>query len=559
MEGEQVEETDEETEEYQEATGSQQQQKKGRKGRKTAAAATNPCLGCQKNCTRAQHSVRCTLCELWCHRNCAGLSEEAFKGLEIQQKETGTAFWACRSCLGYAKKVNNQFKKMEERIDATDGRVEENTTTIKETRKLAQGTAATVKNLSDRLDRMADEMEERMDSELREREIRRHNLIIHGLAEVGDTVGGNRERMEADKKNCENVFRALGARTGANNMRFCRRIGERGQKGRPIVVGLNSEGDKNYILSRAKNLLNTDFHEVTIVPDLTKRQRSGEAKLKEEADKRNRQLSQQDLANNMRWIVVGRRGEKRLIKGIERDFTQRPAPATYSQYPQPSIRNREYRDRPTGQVQAAGIQHGQDPRPQGQYAPGPHPQSSGASQVQAAGPPYTQGSVIGQAQGQYVTGPHPQSSGASQVQVAGPPYTQQRLSQPTNQTNLPPQYQQPQHCQYTSYAPQERLSQVQVAESQRQYIQDFPALIQQGGHGQVQVANPQVYQGNNHARDTDTQEWNIMRTGAEIGPEQNGRGPNGPPPHQRGRLNSKRPLDQEEEMDSGQQTRRPRQ
>lgn len=97
---EQVEETDDETEEMEAAS---QPQRRAKKTKKATNTATNPCLGCNKNCTRAQHSVRCTLCELWCHKACAGLSDEAFKGLDIQQKETGVAFWACRSCLGYAK------------------------------------------------------------------------------------------------------------------------------------------------------------------------------------------------------------------------------------------------------------------------------------------------------------------------------------------------------------------------------------------------------------------------------------------------------------------------
>ena len=543
-----------------EATGSQQQQKKGKKGRKAAAPGPNPCLGCQKNCTRAQHSVRCTLCELWCHRSCAGLSEEAFRGLEIQQKETGTAFWACRSCLGYAKKVNNQFKKLEERLDSTDGRVEANTNAIKETRQQTQSTAAEVKTLTDRLDRMADEMEEKMDSELREREIRRHNLIIHGLAEVSENINGNRERMEADKRNCEDVFRALGARTGSSNMRFCRRIGERGHSSRPLVVGLNSESDKNFILSRAKKLLNTDFQDVTIVPDLTKRQRTGEA------DKRNRQLTQQDISNNMKWLVVGRRGEKRLIKGVEREFTQRPPPATYSQYPQIDSRNR---DRPsgfrpgTGQVQAAGPQNGQ-------YAPGPVPQRSGGDLTQATGPQNSQ----------YATGPHPQWSGASQVQAAGPQQILQAPSQSTGQAQIHghQSFQQPYPGQPISYAPQARPSQVQVAGSQTsqyQYMQNFPLLnqgqvqvagqqAQYGGQGQVQVAGPQAqysgpHQENRHAREMDMQERCVTRSGEEMGPEQNGRGPHGPPPYQRGRLNSKRPLDQEEEMDGGHLNRRQRQ
>ncbi len=338
--GEREEESEEEVEETEEA--SQPQRKTTKKTKKTPVPGPNPCIACQRNCTKAQHSVRCTLCELWCHKTCSGLSDEAFKGLDIQQKETGTAFWACKSCLGYAKKVNQQFKRVDERLDGTDRRVEENKKNIETTSQLAQSTAAEVKKLAGQMEQLAEKMEETLDTELRERETRRLNLIIHGVPEIRDSLHGNRERMEEDKRTCEDLFKTLGARTGVNNIRFCRRIGERGQTPRPIVVGLSNEGEKNFILNRAKNLPHTKYSEATIGPDLTKRQRTGEAKLKEEAARRNKQLTQQDLQNNMKWLVIGRKGEKRLIKGVEREFTRAPPPAaTYSQQFQPDHRLRE--------------------------------------------------------------------------------------------------------------------------------------------------------------------------------------------------------------------------
>jgi hypothetical protein len=55
------------------------------------------------------------------------------------------------------------------------------------------------------------------------------------------------------------------------------------------------------------------------VPDLTKKQRAREARMKQEAEDRNKKLTAEERNRNEKWLVVGRRGEKRLIKGIERD------------------------------------------------------------------------------------------------------------------------------------------------------------------------------------------------------------------------------------------------
>ena len=306
-------EGDEEAEE----TTSQEGPETGRK-KTTAASKKSPCLICRKACTKAQYSVKCTLCENWCHKSCSGLSDEAFKSLNIQQKETGIAFWACKSCLSYAAKVNHQFRKTE-RIDQVEKKTDENTKAIEETLKIATGTADKVKALEEKIDTMTERMEEMLDTELRERETRKLNVILHGLPEVPATVFGNRERMERDKKCCEAVFNAIGSRTKMENMRFCRRVGERGEQPRPVVVGLTSEGDKNYILGRARDLSHTNFKDITIVPDLTKRQRAGETKLREEATRRNQQLTQEDPERNLKWLVIGRKGERRLIKGNERE------------------------------------------------------------------------------------------------------------------------------------------------------------------------------------------------------------------------------------------------
>jgi hypothetical protein len=71
---------------------------------------------------------------------------------------------------------------------------------------------------------------------MQEREVRRMNLILHGVDEQSDKIRGNRERMEKDKARCELIFNAMRARTRKEDLRFCRRIGERGDEPRPIVI-----------------------------------------------------------------------------------------------------------------------------------------------------------------------------------------------------------------------------------------------------------------------------------------------------------------------------------
>jgi hypothetical protein len=86
--------------------------------------------------------------------------------------------------------------------------------------------------------------------ELRDRETRRNNLIIHGLQEA-DMNGNPRDRMERDRQQCGELLALIGVRTRATDLRFCRRVGERGRDARPVVIGVRSEEEKRIILDRA--------------------------------------------------------------------------------------------------------------------------------------------------------------------------------------------------------------------------------------------------------------------------------------------------------------------
>jgi hypothetical protein len=49
-------------------------------------------------------------------------------------------------------------------------------------------------------------------------------------------------------------------------------------------------------------------------PDQTKRQKQEEMEMKAEAVRRNRDMPSEDRSKNLAWLVVGPRGDKRLIK-----------------------------------------------------------------------------------------------------------------------------------------------------------------------------------------------------------------------------------------------------
>lgn len=118
------------------ATGQGNSQESSQSGKPTKSK--NPCLMCGKPC--ASGTIQCTICTMWCHRACTKLSKEAIKGLEVQAKETGQAYWACRSCLSFNHKFNAHMKETSRRQDVAKSRVDDNSRNIEEIRRLLEDT-----------------------------------------------------------------------------------------------------------------------------------------------------------------------------------------------------------------------------------------------------------------------------------------------------------------------------------------------------------------------------------------------------------------------------------
>jgi hypothetical protein len=228
--------------------------------------------------------------------------------------------------------MNRHLQEASKRQDQLEARVDQNSSDISKNEKDVEGLRQELRRALARIDNDKETRDDALCDELRERDIRRLNIVIHGLAEPDQTVHNNSDRIEADRRTCSDLFATMGLRTRGTDLRFCRRVGERGTTPRPIVIGLNSEEEKRVMLARSRQLRGGRYDNVAVVPDLTKMQRRGEEKLSNEAEARNGNLTADDREKGLRWIVVGKRGEKRLIKGVEREPQRDRAPHTLGQY-----------------------------------------------------------------------------------------------------------------------------------------------------------------------------------------------------------------------------------
>jgi hypothetical protein len=238
----------------------------------------------------------------------------------------GQAFWACRSCVNFAStfgaKVNAKLKEVSDRVDALEGRMTENANGLEEAQQQIESVEKAVEKVENTVNNMEKQSEDGMLEELRAREAIKRNLVLYGVQEPDQNITEAKDRVNADKEECEKIFIAAGSSARRTDIRFCRRLGEKGEdKDRPILLGMKSETIKCEILDQARELRNTRYKDVGIGPDQTRKQKQAKLKLNEEADRKNREeLTQEDRSKNLKWIVVGQRGEKRIVKATEREY-----------------------------------------------------------------------------------------------------------------------------------------------------------------------------------------------------------------------------------------------
>jgi hypothetical protein len=279
---------------------------------------SSTCLGCSKKFTKSDTSVQCAVCGLWTHTTCADITKEVFDLLDKQRQLTGKQFWACRPCSTYAAGMNHRLRQIDDEIKDLKLNTAVNTEAIQNLEKKVEEVADIAKKsegmsrqeIEDRLKQERDEIRDRKDKEL--------NIIMHGLEECDEPGLTGTERMEQDALTGLQHFADAGVKIQLAEIKFCRRVGPKGEKARPLVMGFYNQA----VRGRA---LKADLTEqgISVGPDLTKRQREEEAEIWREKETKNLNRTAEEKEKNLFWRLVGPKGDRRLVLGPARQ----PEPA----------------------------------------------------------------------------------------------------------------------------------------------------------------------------------------------------------------------------------------
>ena len=290
---------------------------------KSARKKDYPCLRCDQHVKRTDAAVQCALCDLWVHKACENMSEETFKVLDTQNAQTGQCFWCCKSCKNYALKFDKRMRDVEKRVQDLETAVPKLSTDVQN----MQGEIEKIKDTNVKLSKEVKEVGSgskaevttHVFTEMRERESRKCNIIIHNLPEPGAEIIDKDERITKDKNSVEELCRVIGVELDVKEVsRFAKRLGAPSADRitpRPLLVGFKLAEHCDAVLENAPLLSEKDepWTSVNIIRDLTKIQRKEEEDMRTVAETKNAERSEEE-AENWMWKVVGRRGERRIVK-----------------------------------------------------------------------------------------------------------------------------------------------------------------------------------------------------------------------------------------------------
>ena len=295
------------------------------------------CIECNKN-KGADDWLQCDYCDGWTHRQCANINATLFKALKTK-KTTENIMYICSPCKvertdeagrkdkidgridrllsimeGMRKDIQRVDDSVEERIDRRmremEGRLEHKIqeqgqrTSGRETERKEQVWGVGRREFEERVERRL--QREDSEEERGERAKRAKNILIFGIPEPKEKENDHKQ----DVGRVQEVLKELQGREGdANQIEEVVRLGRRGERIRPIKVGLKSSEQRNAVLKNSKLLKDHEkkyLQKVYVSADQTIRQREMGRELREEL-RRRRENGEDVVIHRNRVIVRDRR------------------------------------------------------------------------------------------------------------------------------------------------------------------------------------------------------------------------------------------------------------
>lgn len=268
--------------------------------------------------------ISCGRCDKKQYQKCAHVSDSLYD-LLIKQEEG--VHWYCPHCNLQAMQEVKMGNLIEEKCQLMEARIEEIKKELeskfekkiksvkKDITKVKDDMIAQENRFKTQIDDKLEDCTENTISELKERELRRQNMLFFNIQESNGETADTRKQQDMAE-----VVRILGVIDVTCEVTKPIRLGKKGEKPRPIRVRVDRSQDRRDIMENAKKLKNLG-EDVFINRDQTPLERSRFKLLLMERKKRNSEEKEKQTGRV--WII--RKGKLEVqdveeeVQGVEEE------------------------------------------------------------------------------------------------------------------------------------------------------------------------------------------------------------------------------------------------
>ena len=102
---------------------------------------------CTKHVQKGKPAVKCNLCELWAHKECAELEDAVFDFMVKQASLAGVTAWICVSCAKFSAKFSATLAQLDKRVGDVEEAAMSNATGVENVNSRVTTVEASVKVL----------------------------------------------------------------------------------------------------------------------------------------------------------------------------------------------------------------------------------------------------------------------------------------------------------------------------------------------------------------------------------------------------------------------------
>ena len=250
-----------------------------------------------------------------------GLTKEAIDAIIPLCQEQSC--WSCKKCSHVLKMLKGRLAILEKDVSNVKTDIADVKNKQHETDQEVSELTTKVQGLSKKVDDNTSNTKSSVMSEMKNREMRKNNLIVLGLNEP-PTVNGESRASVLKKEDAllDKLLTELKLNVNEvkNKIKYRKRLGEKKTDyQRPLLLSFKDQSMRDTVMNQSAELNDGTMKSVRLRPDLTAMEREEDKAYRTETDKLNAQ-SPTDIQGNFRWKVVGPPGRLRRMK--ERDIAK---------------------------------------------------------------------------------------------------------------------------------------------------------------------------------------------------------------------------------------------